>query len=434
MKKTRILFAGDTLGGSIPTGLGNVAVNFLKRFPKDKFELAYANIAGGDIKGSEDFKKFGKDFVDNYKDFKCYNCQLLHPNNYLLFDKAVKEFGPDIVISIHDPWMLDQIVFSKYRNLFFWASYVTIETPDYDEYVCHPTYVNNVFRKSIKESLKSADLVIPVTSIGADLFERWELNNYCANIYNGIDISNEVKEKPSKSKVFGNTKDDDFIFFSMGVNSKRKRLDLSIEAFAKFLKKIPEDKRNKYKLYIHTNVNSTGGGGTDLGTMVVRLGLSGHVMFSKELTENKFLDKKELYRKIRACDCCIGLSCGEGFWYAGAESMFNKIPVIYGDYGGHTSYLEGIGVPVKLKTLINAEHSYIKWGLMDVEDAAQKMLYVVNSKEELKENVEKGYKFAKEEFDWEVVSKKLQTNILNSYELYKKNRDAIFNFDLRKVI
>jgi glycosyltransferase involved in cell wall biosynthesis len=433
MKKIKVLFAGDTLAGNVPTGLGNVAANFLKRFPKDKYEIAYANLAGGDISGKKDFGKFGEDFEKDYGDIRYYNCQLLSHKNYVLFDEAVEDFKPEIVVSIHDPWMLDQIVYSKYRNLFFWVAYVTIETPDYDEFVCHPTYVNPVFRKSIKVSLSKADLVVPVTSIGRDLFERWGLTNYTDVIYNGIDLDNEVEER-DKSKVFGNCKDDTFIFFTMGINSKRKRLDLSIEAFAKFLKLVPEKEQDKYRLYVHTNVNSTAGGGTDLGTQVVRYKISDKVMFSKELSENRSLDKKELYRKIKASDCCIGLSCGEGFWYSGAESMFNKIPVIYGNYGGHTDYLEGIGLPVNVKTLINAEHAYIKWAIMDTDHAAMQMKYVVDNYDSLNERVGNGYKFAKENFDWNVVSKKLISCITENYKSFKENRDSIYDFNLRKVI
>jgi glycosyltransferase involved in cell wall biosynthesis len=434
-----VLFAGDTLCGNIPTGLAGVLINFLKRFPKEDYNIAYANIAGKDVIDSEELKKFGEDVYEEHKDIQIFNCQLMNPKNYLNFENAVSSFKPDIVISIHDPWMMDHIYLSSQRNKFFWAAYVTIETPSYDEFVCHPTYISNTFRKSIKNVLANADLLVPVTSIGEDLFKNWGLTNYVKPIYNGLDFSNEFKGKVSKSEIFGSTvKEDDFIFCTMGINSKRKKLDLSIEAFNKFLNKIPEDQRDKYKLYLHTNVNSTAGGGTDIGNMVFRLGLGKQVLFSKELANGQFLSKKELYKKLQACDCYLGLPGGEGFGYGFAEAMLNKLPIIYSDYGGHTDFLTTRGYPVKIATLLNTEHAYFQWGHADTDYAVKLMKMVVNN--EILDSCigimspDDNYKFAKENFDWDKLSKRLVDNIEEKYEKYIDSRDKIFDFNLKRIV
>lgn len=435
MDKKNILFVGDTLSGSIPTGLAGVLIEFLKRFPKENYNVAYANLAGRDVKHASELRKFGEDFFSEYKDLKLYNCQLHDKVNHLNLDKVLESYKPEIVISIHDPWMFDSIYCSKFRKKFFWVAYVTIETPDYDEFVCNPTTPMPTARKSIKKILGNADLLVPVTSIGENLFKEWGLTNYVSYIYNGLDFSNEVEKPKSKKSIFGDSvEESDFIFCTMGVNSRRKKIDLSIEAFSKFLSNIPEEDKLKYKLYLHTNANSTAGGGTDIGTMVHRLGLIKNVIFSKELSNGLYLSKKDLYKKLKVCDCYIGLPSGEGFGYGFAEAMLNKLPIIYSSYGGHTCYLDERGYPTSIKTLMNTDHAYFKWGYADTDHASELMKMIVDGNTLSQINTEDNYEFVKENFDWDHLAIRLIEDIEHKFREYLEKRDGIFDFNLKRVM
>ena len=235
MSKIKILFAGDSL--SQTTGFSYVVSSIMKRFQATgRYEIGYATISGKDTT-HEEIHRQGADFGEVFKDMKIYNVQLADREKAHLFEKAAKEFKPSIVLSSHDPWQLDQIVYSAYRDSYFWVSYLTVETPVYPEYVMNPTPIISTSRKSIADTLSKADMVIPHTKMGYNALKRLGITPH-NSIYSGLDIYDRCRDDVKKHDVFeGTAKDTDFIFMTMGINSERKKTDKVIESFYKFLLK-----------------------------------------------------------------------------------------------------------------------------------------------------------------------------------------------------
>ena len=69
-----------------------------------------------------------------------YNCQLMDANKYKLFDDYILKEKPDIVYSLIDPWNLDQIELSSFRDTFYWVAHCLFETPEYPEMPEKPLY------------------------------------------------------------------------------------------------------------------------------------------------------------------------------------------------------------------------------------------------------------------------------------------------------
>lgn len=406
----RLLIVGNTLGAW--TALGYEASKMLKGFVQSKkFDVRYAITCGGDIK---DVACYGEEIVSIMEGLKYYNMQIDRPDTCKNFDAIYQDFHPQIVLAVHDVWTIESIISSPYRKSFMLCLYATIETPEYPDVIFYPTHYNTALRKSLKKMYKSCDMIIPVTQMGKNALKKIEIESE-DNIYNGIDFDKRCKKINQKEIVFnGNVKNDEFLFMAVGENNIRKRMDVIIEAFALFLKKV--EKPEKYKLYLHTNLDHAYEG-TDLKTMIKVLGIGDSVV----MLTAPFIPTEMLYDRYSVCDCYISLSGGEGFNLPAVEAMMHKKPVIYCDYGGHAEYLKGIGMPVKIKNYYNAPHGYIKWAMADIEDAADKMIEITKKPID-KEILNKGFEFAKS-CDW--------ANIFP--QIYKAVNDKFKDFEFPPV-
>jgi glycosyltransferase involved in cell wall biosynthesis len=426
--KTKILFMGDSLSGwsGLTFVISNIMLGFLR---EDKYEIAFATLSG---KNSlrENFHIHGEEFNTLAKDIKIYDCQIVHKEGFDQYNQCIADFKPDIVFSNHDPWYLDGIALSPYRESYFWVHYATVEVPFYPDNIMFPTSAFPVNRKPMKQILQNADLIIPVTSVGTSTLKNMKLENVSDDhVYNGLDLDSVCNEENiDKSAVFGpHIKQDNFIFMTLGTNSERKKIDVVIEAFAKFIKKM--DGSKKYRMYIHTDLENRIGG-TDLATQVVTLGLKDHVFFPLSFSKNKLMVKSDLYKRYKASDCYIGLPSGEGFGYGYAEAMAHKKPVIYLDYGGPSDYLRNVGLPVKVKETFAAQNVYMKWAIADIDDAVRQMCRVVSDKN-LKRTVGEACYQKSKEFDWSIIHEQLKYIILDKYKTFSKFE--LFDLGLKKI-
>ena len=292
MSKKKIVICSDTLQRI--TGLGKTSLRIAKGFYDHGYDVSYFVITGQDtnIQCKELYDSSYKDLFDS---MPIYNCQLMDANRYKLFDEYVLKEKPDIVYSLIDPWNLDQIELSSFRNTFYWVAHCLFETPEYPEHAMVTSYLKHDSpRKSIFDPLRKADLVIPVTKMGEGTLDLRNVK-HTKNVYLGIDCDKSCTESLTKQQVFGtNVSDNDFIFMTVGRNSERKKLDKILEAFALFLTRKKEEKDARtYRLYMHTDFNEAVGG-TDLISLATTLGILDQVMFPIHFVKNEFMMDKDL--------------------------------------------------------------------------------------------------------------------------------------------
>jgi len=426
-RRTRILFAGDSLDQT--TGMSYVMSQLMKRFAKlDRFDIAYCCISGKDTTpgglGAQ-----GQDFAEACKGMPIWNAQLADQNKYKNFDQAVMAFKPETVIAIHDPWMMDHIIYSPRRESFYLVAYLTIETPEYPEFVLSPNAVLPQYRKSLKDALSRIDTIIPYTDMGKKALERLEAKP-TESCYSGVDLTERVIKEVPKPFAFGEScKEDDFVFMSMGMNTERKKLDRVVEAYYKFYLKM--NKNPKYKLYLHTDME-TPLGGSDIKGMIMDLGIQDLVLIPSMMRVGAGIDRVQLYERYQACDAYIGLPAGEGFGYGFAEALLHGKPVIYIDYGGHVGYCKNCGLSVKIGDFYQARNANIKWALANTDDAAKQMARIA-SDAKLRESLgARGIKVAETELDWE-------KNFLKFVAIIDRERgphmkDRLNGFGLRRVV
>lgn len=412
MKK--ILFAGNSL--SQISGLAYVSASLMTLFKKAlaDTEIAYATLQGSDSTGNGLIAQ-GKEFAETFKDIPLYNVQLSNKDRAMLFDPVVASFQPDLILSVHDPWILEQIAYSVYRDSYCWVAYQPIEAPEYPPQVMVPSPLLPYPRKSIKAILARADLIIPYTPMGQDALLRMGLTTG-RPVLNGVDFSQRCIESVAKAEIFGDlVPENGFVFMTMGENSERKRLDRVLQAFSVFLSRAKNPSR--FKLDIHSDLDSIQSTtGADIRSMISEMGLEQSVLFP----ENPCVSKSALYRLYKACDCYIGLPSAEGFGYGFAEAMMHGLPLVYINYGGHLSYCMPAGIPVDVQTTIPCQRSTIPWALADIESAARAMERIATDRKLRRDLSRKGEKIAARALDWNVVFPDLFNQVADAYELSRQ--------------
>lgn len=403
----RIMFAGDSL--ALTTGLSYVLASLMIRFANEKesYEIAYCNLAGDDV-NSFNIGAHGDEFLKAFQKMPLFNAQVHDQSKNGAFDSAISAFKPDVVFTVLDPWSLDAVAFSRFRDSYVWISYMTIETPFYPDNVHNILPVLNSPRKSLKTILSKADLIIPVTEMGKTVLDRLGART-CENIYCGLDLDSRVVDPVKKSDAFGPGIDENsFVFMSMGVNTERKRLDFVVEAFHRFLKTRKD--AGRYRLYLHTDMRTLSGG-TDLVEQVSVLGLSQVVLQPHNYRIGRGIKREELYKRYRASDCYISLPSGEGFGYGFAESLLHGVPVIYTNYGGHVEYCKRGGLAASVAAYVHARGAYIKWAIADLDDTVKHMIRLSSDKI-LRESLgAKGQAYVMKNMGWEHVYPQIKKKV-----------------------
>jgi len=201
---------------------------------------------------------------------------------------------------------------------------------------------------------------------------------------------------------------------TLGVNSERKKMDQSILAFDRFIKKLIKEKDphiNNIKLYLHCNVHIAPGG-PDLMAVINECGLFNNVL---GMAKNSGATKEQIYELYKACDVYIGFPGGEGFGYGFAEAMLNELPLVYIDHGGHAEFAVHGGLPVKVRDYIYAVKLGMKWALPNLDDAANQMYKLYKNEKLRRELGKKGSQFVLDNLGWEKVSQQLEKIIIKFF-------------------
>jgi len=398
-----ILFCGDTLAQS--SGLNYAALNICHYLMMAGHKVSYAVLQGSDST-QENFRMHDARYKTIFMYMQIYNCQL---NNHLNFDKAIQKDNIDVVIALQDAWNIDQIINSKFRHQFTFINWCLFEVETYPEFVMSKSPYSKNVNKPIGEYYRNADMNIPVTQLARGGLEKFKAKIYKDNIPLGIHLE-EREPRLSKTEVFGNAvNDNDFLFCSINRNSERKQIPILLDAFRLFLEaqKYPD----KYKLYLHTNLAEQIGG-TDLLTMINSLHLQYNILSPRCFIDGQQMSRKDIYKRISACDCYVTASGGEGFGYGCLEAMMHNLPVIFSDSGATKEFCKE-GVAIKPTYYTYANNAFIKWNLVDAVDVANAMLKVANHG-----YVQKHYPL--DYLDWKIIGDKFVNAIEDIISTTKK--------------
>jgi glycosyltransferase involved in cell wall biosynthesis len=394
MKKIKVLFYADEFDGT--SGYSIVGKELATRLAKDdRFEVFFQQLINPTPVTKKEGVTIFPAFVERDKELFIYNIL----NN-------IRIINPDVFIPISDIFLMrrDGINQLLFNNIKF-MPYVLIDSenvPDYNEEILK--YAHKIFTAS-KHGQKE---------LSKEGYES-EL------LYHGVSENFKEVDKVTKYKLRKeyNIKPKDKVFLFIGRNFLRKRPMRLIEAISLFNKKLKDDnKENNSKFLLH--ISDADNDAWNLELFVKRMEKlynvdNSNIIFTKKHKLGKGLNKQDLIKLYQLSDVYITASAGEGAGLPLLEAMKCKLPIIAPDNTTHSDLLkDGMGYLVK-----NYGISYVGYGcyhkLIDIIDLKDKIHYVYNTfdSDEMKSYKNKAFSWAKENADWNKITKQLADTIIN---------------------
>lgn len=456
----RILAWGDS--PAVATGFATVTRNIFSRLAKkDRFLVDFIGI--NDSGGWKDPKEYGKNLhiypaLSRGSGDPYGRPRLL--NGFLLKDQEI--IPPwDIVWTLNDPFILEQ-------NMTKWGAGTLPTLNDlaqgfkeqfppawwYKIISYWPIDSNNIKENWYKKAIAKCHYPVAYTEFGKEVIEKTEralggskLENPLEVIYHGVDtkiffpLSEEEKLKKREEFFMGKVKPDTFLCTIVARNQPRKDIPRAMKVFREFQKKRPDA-----FLYIHAKNSDAGGTLTEYGRM---LGLKEgeDYGFPARFEENKGVPVEALNIIYNMSDALISTTLGEGFGLPFLEAMATKtinvspdnttIPELFNIEKGDgieklkdPEYRKKIrGIPVKSESTssefyVLGDVDYERFRpLTNVEDMVQKLLWVYDNPNEVKEIENQAHKWV-QDYDWDIIADQWEELFERVFAELNKERSA----------
>jgi D-inositol-3-phosphate glycosyltransferase len=375
MKK--IMFWGDspTLG----TGFGNVLKFLINHLPKDRFKISV----------------LGVHYNGEPHDLNCY----IYPtqasgehNDKDNIARIIRDVKPDIVFLLHDIWVMNpMLLFMKEYNLLKRRKiigYMPVDAEDHD-----PKWYANI---------DLLDQLVVYNEYGKSVVEKASPGVNPLIIEHGVD--NEVFYKKfetrteAKKALFKPTElHDSFIILNAGRNQPRKRLDITLRAFAEFAK----DKQDVF-LYMHSGAKDTH---IDTLRLATELGIYSKLIMTTDKSGLPNIDIEDLNLLYNACDVGINTGLGEGFGLPNAEHAATGALQIVPDHSALTELYKDCGVLVPANILFTLDGISTTARMVAIQDVVKALELVYNNKDLYTQKSKLCYeKFTSEKYSWKYIT------------------------------
>lgn len=158
---------------------------------------------------------------------------------------------------------------------------------------------------------------------------------------------------------------DSFIVLNASKHQPRKRIDLTIEGFARFAEGKPEN----VKLYLHAGVDMQG---PDLRQIARRFGVADRLILSDGAEEgHPAVGDATLNLLYNACDVGINTSGGEGWGLVSFEHAATGAPQIVPRHSACEELWRGGAIMLEPATTFRQRALGIEWGFVDPEEVAR---------------------------------------------------------------
>ena len=219
-------------------------------------------------------------------------------------------------------------------------------------------------------------------------------------IPHGIDLKSFHQVDRTKCRRFFNIPKDAFLVGNINRNQSRKRLDLTIRAFAKFAKG-----KSKVYLLLHSARNDPGG--WDLSQLAHYYDIADKVIPSHKFFEDKTATIVELNRIYNALDVQVNTSGGEGWGLPSFEGAASSIPQLVPDWSATREIWGGHGELIKVASVIhNTSSINLMHCAIDCDDLVDKLNRLYEDKTHREQVGEQCYQVTqREEYKWENIGK-----------------------------
>jgi glycosyltransferase involved in cell wall biosynthesis len=317
-KKTKILWCGDIVA---MTGFARVTENVINRL-KDDFEIV---VLGHNYWG---------DPCEQQKDFKIYpssNRFQTAPFGEQRIREIVEREQPDIVFTINDMWIINtqyqQIQDLHKQGKFKFVGYAPMDS--YGWIGC------------LADTANDWDAIISYTEFGAHEFVKGGIRKPIAVIPHGVTPGQFYpKDKKECRRELG-LDEDLFIVFNGNRNQFRKRIDITIQAFAQFAVDKPEA-----RLYLHMGMKDQGWDVMGVfGREMSKVGLdpNGRIIMTTQTEGPPNVSVEMLNIIYNACDVGVNTCKGEGWGLVNFEHAACGVAQVVPDHTSCKEIFDGYG-------------------------------------------------------------------------------------------
>jgi len=230
MAKKKILWSGDIVA---TTGFARVTENLITRL-KDKYEIV---VLGNNWWGDPNI------YQRDFKMFPSSNRCQPEPFGVQRIRQIVLQENPDLVFVNNDAWIVNQI-YDQIKDLhgegkFKFCAYMPMDS--YGWTGC------------LNDSASQWDSIVTYTEFGAQEFHAAGVKKPVSVIPHGITDGQFYPMNKSECRKQLGIPEDSFVVFNGNRNQVRKRIDITIDAFAQFAVDKPDA-----RLYLHMGTKDQG--------------------------------------------------------------------------------------------------------------------------------------------------------------------------------
>jgi len=316
--KKKILWSGDIVA---KTGFARVTENLITRL-KDKYEIV---VLGNNWWG---------DSTPFLKDFKMYpssNRFQQAPFGEQRIRAVVEAEKPDIVFVNNDLWIANAL-YSQIKDFHERGDFKFIAYMPMDSYG---------WTGAIRDHMNNWDELICYTEFGAMDWQAWGCTKPVSVIPHGITAGQFFGVDKAECRKRLGLPQDDFIVFNGNRNQARKRIDITIDAFARFAIDRPDT-----KLYLHMGLKDQGWDIMELfGKQMRRYGMdpNGRIIMSGNSQHPPNVEVEMLNVIYNACDVGVNTCKGEGHGLVNHEHAACGVAQIVPNHTSCKEIFEGTG-------------------------------------------------------------------------------------------
>ncbi len=317
-KKPKILWCGDIVA---MTGFARVTENVLSRI-RDNFEIVVlGNNWWGDPNPLQDF----------YKMYPSSNRYQQAPFGEERIREVVEKENPDVVFTINDMWIINE-QYKRIQDLHQQKKFKFVGYAPMDSYG---------WIGGLADTANDWDAIISYTEFGAREFIQAGIKKPIAVIPHGVTPGQFYPEDKIEARKKLGLKEDLFIVFNGNRNQFRKRIDITIKAFAQFAVNKPEA-----QLYLHMGLKDQGWDVMPLfAREMMRQGLdpNNRIIMTTQTPHPPNVPVDMLNTIYNAVDIGVNTCKGEGWGLVSHEHAACRVAQVVPDHTSCKEIFEGYG-------------------------------------------------------------------------------------------